>query len=277
MKKSQRLAYERELQKAVHAHNEKIRYHEAKGAKHLPTRQSFAELKSILETKKEFASTISDLRSFGQKGAEKPVFIRKGGTTNPDLYGKTGFLGVYPTEKEIKPFVISKWEKEMVEKQVKQRNVIAAREKAKADALEVTNLNKPMGYKRGEQSTIKGSEFRPKILNWESFRSRSELDMYKKSLKAQTTVNYWKKRNETVQMNYIQGLFNTYGPRAYGLMNKIGAMSNKEFMKKYNAEQNATLEFIYDEFDADVKFDAITLIWTGEEPGEFDIEEFLDI
>lgn len=253
MKKIEVYSYERELKKAVHAFNEKIRYHENKGATHLPERQSFAELNAMLTTKKDYTKTIEEFRAFGKKDAQKAVQV---------------------SEK----LTVSAWEKKIVEKQVGTINRSRKAKKAAVDKLEATNSGKPLGYKRGEMSTNRTAELVDKKLNWEKVRSRSELEMYKKTLKYQTTQQYWKEKNERVKLNYIQGLYNTYGARADGLIKKISDMSDKDFVKKFNSDQNATITFMYEPLDEDTKLDALEMIWLeDEETGDLDISEYFEI
>lgn len=252
MKKSIKTNYEKELQKAVHAHNEKIRYHEQKGAKHLPERQSFAELKSMLSTKKDFERTINEIRSFGKRGAEAAVKV---------------------SEK----LIISKWEKEIVEKQADTITRSRRAKRAAMNKLPATNSGKPLGYKRGEMSTNRTAELRDKKINWENIRSKSELAYYKRTLKAQTTENYWKDKTERLKFNYIQGLYNTYGPRANGIIKKIAHMNNKDFEKKFYSEQNATIDFMYEPLDEDTKLDALEMIWLEDEAGDVDLSEYFEI
>jgi len=252
MKKTQKSYYEKELAKAVHAHNEKIRYHEAKGASHLPERQSLSALKNMLTTKKDFEKTIRELRTFGQKGMEQAVRV---------------------SEK----LIVSKWEKQVVEKQVETINRSRRAKRAVYDSLDVTNRGEKVGYKRGELPSTRTAELKPKKLNWENIRSKSELAAYKKTLKFQTTEKYWKQKAEQLRFNYIQGLFNTYGNRATGIISKIGKMPVKDFMKKFYAEQNATVNFIYEPLSEDTKLDALEMIWLEDEAGDLDLDEYFEI
>lgn len=252
MKKQQRSAYERELAKAVHAHNEKIRYHEAKGAKHLPERQSFAELKNMLATKKDFDRTINEIRAFGKKGAETAARV---------------------SEK----LIISQWEKRVVEKQVETINRSRRAKRARVADLDVTNSGKPVGYKRGEMSTNRGADLKDKKLNWAAIRSKSELEMYKKTLKAQTLEKYWTERNERFKLNYIQGLYNTYGARASAIIEKISKIPAKDVVKKLYEEQNATIDFMYEPLDEETKLDALAMIWLEDDAGDIDFTEFFEL
>ena len=241
------LRAERELARAVHAMNEKIRYHEARQTEYaavMPERESVRNIKTYAKTTADIKRETARIRAFGEKTAQTPVQV---------------------SEK----LTITKWEKRTTEQAYKRMNVNREREQEFYEKItatsrgEVLTDNKGQPLKAGQLPDDRTAELNARRLNWQAIRNRSELQEKKQSALKQQSKAYFNKRNEQFKKNYIKALTNQFGPDADKIIKKISKMNARDIVGKYYGDPDANFTFVYKEtVGNDTKVDALERIWT---------------
>lgn len=231
---------QKELAKAVHAYNEKIRYHEQKGRDVLPEREYARDLKKKLSTAQDYQREINRLRRFGQADVTETVTI-----------------GRYNN------IEITKYEKQEIQRQVNNINRRRARKLKAIQGKEISVGGKPTGFKRAQMPSFREADLTPKKLNWDRFGSKKELEKYKETLDYQRMSDYFDRRAEGFKQNYIDSLKTKYGEKAIKpLLDKISGMKPEAVEEMYYTEQDATIEYNYiPTRDEDTKLQNIYNIW----------------
>ena len=235
---------QKELTKAVHAYNEKIRYHEQKGRDVLPQREYSRDLKKKLSSAQDYQREINRLRRFGKANVTK-----------------TTTIGRYDN------IEVTQYEKREIQRQVANINRQRARRLEKVQSMEVTAAGKPTGYKRAQMPSFREADLVPKKLNWGRFGSKKELEQYKQSLEHQRMSGYFEKRAQGFKENYIKTLKTQYGEKAAPLISKIQAMKPTTVEDLYYSEQTASIEYAYmPSRDENTKLENLYNIWGVELP-----------
>ena len=240
------LRAERELARAVHAMNEKIRYHEARQTEYaaiMPERESVRNIKTYAKTTADIKRETARIRGFGEKTAQTPVQV---------------------SEK----LTITKWEKRTTEQAYKRMNVNREREQEFFEKItatsrgEVLTDNKGQPLKAGQLPDDRTAELNARRLNWAAIRNRSELQEKKQSALKQQSKAYFNKRNDQFKKNYIKALTKQFGPDADKIIKKISKMNARDIVGKYYGDPDANFTFVYKEMiDKDTKIDALERIW----------------
>ena len=240
------LRAERELARAVHAMNEKIRYHEARQTEYaavMPERESVRNIKTYAKTTADIKRETARIRSFGEKTAQTPVQV---------------------SEK----LTITKWEKRTVEQAYKRMNVNRKREQDFFEKItatsrgEVLTDNKGQPLKAGQLPDDRTAELNTRRLNWAAIRNRSELQEKKQSALKQQSKAYFNNRNDQFKKNYIKALTKQFGPDADKIIKKISKMNARDIVGNYYGDPDANFTFVYKEtVGNDTKVDALERIW----------------
>lgn len=236
---------QKELAKAVHAYNEKIRYH-AKNSPELspvlPDRERARDIKKGLETKRDYQREINRLRSFGQADITKTTTI---GTRDN--------------------ITITKWEKQAIKKQVEVVNRQRAARMKKVQELETTAAGRATGKKRRDMPSFREADLAPKKLDFSKFATRKEFEMYKATLERQVSRDYFRERAELFKTNYIDALRSKYGKAVNPLIRELKKMDALKMEDTYYKEQDASIEYVYiDSDNENAKINTIYKIWGSE-------------
>ncbi len=214
---------QKELAKAVHAYNEKIRYHEQKGRDVLPEREYARDLKKKLSTAQDYEREINRLRRFGKADVTK-----------------TTTIGRYDNIK------ITQYEKQEIKRQVDNINRRRARKIKTIQEKEISVGGKRTGFKRAQMPSFREADLSPKKLNWERFGSKKELEKYKETLDYQRMSDYFDRRAEGFKKSYIGSLKTAYGEKNIKpLIDKLSNMKASKIEEMYYSEQDATIEYTY--------------------------------
>lgn len=250
-----------QLVKAVHAYNEKIRYHSKNDQirQALPERERARDLKKQLTTRTDYKREINRLRRFGSADVTETVTI-----------------GKYDN------IQITKYEKQEIQRQVQNINRRRARKLEKIQAQEVQAAGKPTGYKRGEMPSFREADLKPKKVNLSKIGSRRELERYKDTLEYQRMNRFFEQRAEKFKQNYIKALRQQFGKTAADpLIKQISEMNAKAVEEKYYSEQDATIEYVYllhkskkgGNVREQMKLDNLYIIWGVEQQPDDSIIE----
>ncbi len=237
-KSDARKALEKELSKAVHAMNEKIRYHEARGAGVLPERERARDIKKRTETAADLKAEINRVRRFGKPEALKPVQVSE----------------------KLK---VTTWEKQEAERVYRLQNARREKELSKYKDLAATSRGEPLGIKAGELPDDRVAELMPKTLNWKAVRSRSELQAKMDLALRQARSGYFSDKNEAFKKNYLQALKTQFGTKASLKIRKaVQDMPADQVVAKYYTDTEASFTFVYkDPLSNKVKLNALSAVW----------------
>ena len=231
---------QKELSKAVHAYNEKIRYHEQKGRDVLPEREYARDLKKKLSTAQDYEREINRLRRFGKADVTK-----------------TTTIGRYDN------IEITQYEKQEIKRQVENINRRRARKLKAIQEKEISVGGKPSGFKRVQMPSFREADLTPKKLNWKRFASKKELEKYKETIDYQRMSDYFDRRAEGFKRNYIKSLQTIYGEKAIKpLTDKISGMKASAVEEMYYTEQDVSTEYNYlPTRDENTKLQNLYTIW----------------
>lgn len=224
------------LDQAVNTFNHKVAYHASKGSEGLPDRASVRTLKSQINSVADLNREVASLKRFGTRGSEKAVTVGKG----------------------VK---ISKWQKQEVGIKVATINRERTKRRKEIEKIEVTSQGKKTGMKRGEMGSERSNGLKPKKLNWDSFRNKREISIYKESVDKLVSTEYRVITNENFKENYIQSLKTIFGADAKDVISVVDAMPADELVDKMFQEQEITVEFQYDKLDVGAKLNAVRAAW----------------
>lgn len=229
---------ERELAKAVHAMNEKIRYHQEKGVQWLPERESVREIKKRAATTRDLQKELNRVRSFGKADIQKKVKVSE-------------------------RLIVTDWEKKTTEKLYREMNYRREKQLKRYEDLDATSRGEKLGIKAGQLPDDRVAELRPKQLNWSSIRSRAELQEKVSLAKRQAADTYFNKKNETFKQNYIQALKKELGAKkTLGLRKALQKMNAADIVAKYYSDTEASIDFTYtDPVPQDLKLYEIKRVW----------------
>ena len=241
------------LRRTVENFNRKIRRAAARGVENLPETLSIRDLRREIGTRADFNRTINSLRRFSRKGAEAAA-------PAPEGY-----------------YRMTKWERQEIARSLSIINRARAREFARINEMEVKSRGIPLGLKRGEMGPARTKAFLPKQ-KAEKFRSRSELEEYRRTLAKQAKQGYISGTDEQYKQNYFKALRDVYGAAAEPLIARLDTLPARTMVNKMYAEQEGDIHFIYDRFDKRAKMEILESIWESEigsfSTGDEDDEEF---
>ena len=218
------------------------------------TRQRHPELKDILpETitkadklqminefknapRSEFKKTLNSLNRFTRPGAEQAV---KSMTGNK----------------------VTKWEKREIGLKVGQINRQRTIERAKMENLEATSQGVPLGLKRGQMGSERMNALKPKKYNFDKIKGGKEWEKFKETIEKQSSFNYRQDKLEQYKANYLKGLDDVFGEYAKDIKDIIEQLPPELVNETYFKEQEASITFIYDMQEMNLKLDVLSNIW----------------
>ena len=216
----------KQINKAIHAFNEKIRYHNLKGdevSRTLPDKESARELKKSIGNMIDFNREYARLRRFGSADVTETVKIGRYGNIE-----------------------ITKYERDELKRQQININRRKARKLENVNEQDVTVGGKKSGYKRAQMPSFRTADLSKTKLNFDTFESKDAFKAKTKTIKAQASNLFFDKRAQGYKDSYIRALKGVYGSKyARPLIEKIQSMSAKDVENKYYTEQDATIEYLY--------------------------------
>lgn len=243
-------AQQRELRRAVHAFNEKIRYHRNKGTPDLPEKIKIRDVVSRVDTDEDYDREVSRLRRFGKKGAEKAVKV------NDDLD-------------------LSTWELEELQRSIENVNREKEKQREAIGELPLKSRGKKLGYKKKQMPDNQNTEFNQITVDITKKRYKSEIRALTKAIREQEQSGYFNARNEMMLDNYLQSLRTVYGSRADAIINKIRAMPKSKALKIMFSDTEGSIKFNYDKhLGVDSKLEAVSAVWGVKYIEPEDDEEF---
>lgn len=187
----------------------------------LPERLSVSELTSGITSRKDFNRQINSARRFLRKGAEAPVTSKSGIKTTA-------------------------WEKREVGYRVAQINRTRTAERKKANVSTYT----------GTMGAIENFNLTPKKYDINKMPAKS-WDKFVKNTEKQLMDNYFSEKMKLYKENYIKGLRTIFGRRAEVIIEMVDNISAETMVEMYYKDPVLQTEFIYDEKELDIKFNAI--------------------
>lgn len=220
-----------ELRKAVRNFNDKIRrlekkYPEKKGS--LPERASIKSLKEIISTRQDLQREVNALKRFSRKGAEE--------LTNP------------PPEYGNKELTLTKWEVNEILRRTSRVNKSRALKKAEIESIEMTSRGEKLGYTRGQvkMGTLDKAQLEP-IVPFTRTMNNAERKRKFRTLRNESQIDYWDKRDNILKEAYIKGLNQNYNPEdVKEIVDKIRSMPIKKFREIFEREGGTRVfEWVY--------------------------------
>lgn len=184
----------------------------------------------------EFNKELKSLERFSRKGAEQAVTNKEG-------------------------FTVTKWERRELGIEVAQLNRERAIERKKAENMEATSRGQSLGMKRGEMGSERLNELKPKKFDFDKVRNRTEWKKLKASIEKQTAFDYKDEKNKQYKMNYIKGMTRVFGDYGEDAIRKLKQLPAELVVEVFYREQEATIDFIYEKQDLEVKLEIIEEIW----------------
>lgn len=218
------------------------------------TRQRHPELKDILPKtitkadklqminefknapRSEFKKTLNSLNRFLRPGAEQAVKSMTGNT-------------------------VTKWEKREIGLKVGQINRQRTIERAKMENLDATSQGKPLGLKRGQMGSERMNALKPKKYNFDKIKGGKEWEKFKDTIEKQASYNYMNDKLEQYKANYLKGLDDVFGEYAKDIKAIIEKLPPELVNETYFKEQEASISFIYDMQEMNIKLDILSNIW----------------
>jgi len=232
---------EANLKKAVNNFNAKIRRLE----KQKP------ELKEILPDK-------LSIKTERQKLQQQPRQTLKREVKSLQRFSRPGSENLVENSLGLKT---TQWKKNEITIQMRVINSAKTRERKIAANLEATSGGEPIGLKRGEMGSIRMNDLKPKKFKFEKIHPGAEWEHFVQSVEKQAAPLYNTEKATNMKINYMSVLHNQLGAYANPIIATVNKMSNKDFMEKMMAEQEASFEFIRDKTDAKIKLDRLSKIW----------------
>lgn len=222
----------------------------------LPEKISVEYLTKNASSREALQRDIKEFKGFMRRGAEK--------------------LEELPDSKfNIK---ITRWQKETMERRLREINEARARELAEWQATQVKFGGKPAGYTQGQARMDTGDfdEFEPmKMYNYSS----TYADMREKFrvMLRESQDGYWNARTELARINYTEKLDKIIGDHPIGkmLLKKIKGMDLSDFKRTLKGEDDLFLLIYELERQPDNYDQILEEIWNEWEP-DLDMYEALD-
>lgn len=188
------------------------------------------------KTRSEFNKQINSLDRFLRRGAEKEIVSATGNR-------------------------VTKWEKNEVALKVAQVNRQRTLERKAVEAMDATSRGESIGLKRGQMGSERLNELKPKKFDFNKIKGGKEWEKFKAAIEKLASPEARDKRMEEYKANYITGLQNAFGDHANDIIKVLQDLPAEEVVKTYYAEQEATIEFIYDPIEMRNRLDIIGGIW----------------
>lgn len=239
------------LESAVKSFNAKVGYHRSRGNEAMPATISINAMKSGIKSRSDFNRELHRIERFKQADVNQ-YFENKHGVK------------------------ITKYEQQELQRQVNTINARRTRLRNELQSLEMTSRGKSLGYTRAEMGTVIANELKPKVLNFNTFRAKSEIGYYNKAVLKQMSTEYLDLKDERFRANYIKSLETAFGTDANDVINKLKQMPVKDFVKMTYKDIDAKIRFNYDKQDSALKLNTIRQIW-GVTPPPQDTEEFFKL
>lgn len=128
----------------------------------------------------------------------------------------------------------------------------------KLETLEATDRGQKLGYSIKNSFWFMGDDRIATLkdkgkFNLNQFKTMNDLQARLRYLANRSDPNWLKKKNRIYKQNFLKAIKNQFGndkdSEGYRLYNKVKRMSNKKFMEKYFAENIATIDYVYSDFE----------------------------
>jgi hypothetical protein len=156
---------------------------------------------------------------------------------------------------------ISRWEIEELRRKNTVNNAAKTRELKRRSELPATDRGQLLETKRGEMGDPRTLELKPKKFNFDKIRPGKEWEKFKESVEKQSKSIYSTEKMERFKDNYINALRNVFGNNAEDIISIIKDLSPEDITSTFFADEQASIDFIYDPIDAAAKLDALTEVW----------------
>ena len=184
----------------------------------------------------EFKKTLNSINRFSRPGAEEAVKAMTGNK-------------------------VTKWEKREIGIKVGQINRQRTIERAKMEKLDATSQGVPLGLKRGQMGSERMNALKPKKYNFDKIKGGKEWEKFKDTIEKQSSFNYRQDRFEQYKANYLKGLDDVFGEYAKDIKSIIEKLPPELVNETYFKEQEASITFIYDMQEMNLKLDVLSNIW----------------
>jgi len=187
----------------------------------LPDRLSVKDIRGKVTTRKEFKNELKSIERFMRKGAEKPIITETGIKTTA-------------------------YEKKEVGIKVRAINIKKANERKKAD----------VSTEKGTMGTIRATNLLPKKYDIDKIK-KSDWLKYKMGVEKQVKDTYSDERYERYKENYLKGLDNAFGDKAYRIKEMVEKIAPETLVQMYYDEPILQIDFIYDPIEMEAKLEAM--------------------
>ena len=206
----------------------------------LPERVTKSEAIKSIETRADFNRLTHSLQRFSRRGAEKPVSSTRGAKS---------------TQWEVDEFKI----KQRVE------NARRTRERKRLGEEEVSVGGKKTGVKRKEMGRIKENELNKHKLKFDNM-SQKEWELAKQRMDKRFNAQYRDEKKELLRTNYIKAMVELNYPDS--LIDLVKQVDIDKFITTYNTDETATIDFIYDPIEMQLKIEQVRNTWTNALAGD---------
>ena len=222
---------QKQLKRAVKNFNAKIDRLAKKNPREagtLPEKVSLRELKNMINTRQDLQREVNALKRFSKRGAEQL-------TNPPPKFGNT----------ELR---LTKWEVDEMLKRTARVNKSRALKRAEIIETEMTSRGKELGYKRGQvaMGSLDKNQLEP-IVPFTRTMNNEERRRKFRTLRNESQIGYWDKRDNILKEAYIKGLKQNYNPEdVKDIIEKIRTMPTNEFRKIFEQEGGTKVfEWVY--------------------------------
>lgn len=222
---------QKQIKQAVRNFNAKIDRLAKKNPKEagtLPEKVSLRELKKMINTRQDLQREVNALKRFSKRGAEEL-------TNPPPKFGNT----------ELR---LTKWEVDEMLRRTARVNKSRALKRAEILETEMTSRGEELGYKRGQvaMGTLDKNQLEP-IVPFTRTMNNEERRRKFRTLRNESQIDYWDKRDNILREAYIKGIKQNYNPEdVQDVVDKIRTMDIKEFRKIFESEGGTkAFEWVY--------------------------------
>lgn len=228
-------ADEKELRRVVKNYNAKLSRLEKKDPdikNALPDRVSAAQLRDMIETRRDLNRELNALRRFSQKGAEELVDV-------PD------------NDYNLK---ITKWQKEEINRRVATINRTRKQRLQKMQETEAKQGGKGLGYSAVPMMGKADQLSLSPVKGFTKYMNRADLKKRYQQILKESQSGFWSARDERTRQNYIKALLQNFSEGDVAdVIKSIEGMDIKDFRKRFDSD-TGKFETMYpndrDEYDA---------------------------
>ena len=226
-----------ELQRVINNFNAKIyrtRKNHPELTEYLPATISKKQAMNDIYSRADYNKLIASYKRFTQKGSEKIVKSDRGATA-------------------------TRWAIDEFKRNQRAENISRAMKKKQLMEAEVTNTNKPTGYKVKEMGSIRENSLQPSKKKFHNM-SMTEFEKASKLFEKKMLDSYKIEQKQQMIRNYMKGLIREgFSDDMISLMN---AVDPDTFYQTMITERQASFDFIYDPLERERKEEELKEIWT---------------